>query len=61
MDNVAFYILLCLESCYYVLHAHLFHPALAMHALFVYTLLVGCPVVILLGCMCLGPINNNKK
>ena len=32
-----------------------------MHALFVRTLLVGCPVVIVLGCMCPGPSNNNNN
>jgi len=61
MDNVAFYIFLCLELCYYIIYAHLFHPVLAMQALFVHILLVGCPVVILLGCMCLGPSNNNMN
>jgi len=32
-----------------------------MHALFVRTLLVDCPVVIVLGCMCPGPSNNNNN
>ena len=32
-----------------------------MHALFVRTLLVGCPVVIVLGCMYPGPRNNNNN
>ena len=30
-----------------------------MNALFVHTLSVGCPMVIELGCMCLGPNNND--
>ena len=59
MDNVAFYIFLCLELCY-CKYAYLFYPVMAMHALFVYTLLVGCPMVIVLGCICPRPSNNNN-
>jgi len=37
---------------------HIFHPVLGIYALLVHTPLVGCPVVIVLGCMCPRPSNN---